>query len=528
MIEKTIKERLENLAELIPCFVYDRVSTLEQAETGLSLANQQNQAERYCQDSGLSVIYQFTIAESARKEGRKIFNQMIKLARLFGIRHLIFKNTDRMSRNYNDLVQIIDLVKNHKFTIHFYEDRKKFDAQSSHTEEFVLGINMAMAKYWSDKISYETRSTYLYKAKKGIAPINTPPFGYLYDKKEKRHYVDETNREHVNYIFSTFKNLDISLVELSETLNKKGLKTSRGGKWNSSTMHRMLTSNFYAGQFEYNGQIWQGIHEPYITLEQLQTNREKLSLKYVGSRKRNFDFLYSGVLRHNGYTLSGYQNSGAHNSGSYTYYRSPHSKISFTEPEINSMVNKAVENLAFSSDTFIYIESLFRESINIKSRNNQKDQERASKQIAKLERENDILIDKLCEGFDPISIQRRMTENRSRIEELTKQKMEAKIDREAFAIEVSKTIQDCKKFLNLWKNAADEEKLEALNEMIEVIEIFDSEALIKFKNPYNFILNRKLADAFRVRTFESMGARRDEVRTLIASLSSAWLRRFVA
>ena len=53
--------------------------------------------------------------ESAKDKGRKTFNQMIDLALQFGIKDLIFKNTDRMSRNYYDLLRITELIDKHNF-----------------------------------------------------------------------------------------------------------------------------------------------------------------------------------------------------------------------------------------------------------------------------------------------------------------------------------------------------------------------------------------------------------------------------
>lgn len=491
-LQQQIIDNLSACRDKIPCFVYDRVSTLDQAETGLSLANQKTQAEQYCKDQDLCIIHQFTVAESARKEGRRIFNTMIKAARTYNITHLVFKNTDRMSRNYNDLVLIMDLVKNRKFVIHFYEDRKRFDANSNHTEEFVLGINMAMAKYWSDKISFESRSTFLYKAKKGIAPICTPPLGYIYDKDQKKHVIDEATKHQVHYIFDRYDNGTVSIRNLVDELNDQGLKTSRGGQWNKTTLNRMLTSIFYTGAFEYQDQIWQGTHEPYITLERFESRLEKLKIKYKSTRTRTFEFDYSGLLRYKDRLLTGEMHCGAHNSGNYIYYTNRYLKAQFKEEKLSLLIDQALEGFILTYDGAQYLEKLFRDSVEVKDKNQGKEKEKISKLIMKLERENDDLLEKLYEGFDPQTVQRRMQQNRKQIEQLEKQHQKIRVDKEAFIFEVSNTIEKCRKFLHLYQSAGSEERIEALKSMAESISINDeaTAASISWKIPYRYILNR--------------------------------------
>ncbi len=80
-----------------PAFAYDRISDEIQSE-GLSLRYQNEGSHKYATDRQLAVVHHFTVIESASKEGRKVFNEMLDLAQKFGIKTLIFKNTDRMNR----------------------------------------------------------------------------------------------------------------------------------------------------------------------------------------------------------------------------------------------------------------------------------------------------------------------------------------------------------------------------------------------------------------------------------------------
>jgi hypothetical protein len=60
-------------------------------------------------------------------------------------------------------------------------------------------------------------------------------------------------------------------------------------------MYRVFTNLFYAGIFEYKGKIYQGKHEPMVTLEEF--DRVQLLLSRKGKpRKKEHDFPYTGMI----------------------------------------------------------------------------------------------------------------------------------------------------------------------------------------------------------------------------------------
>ena len=151
--------------------------------------------------AGLEVVHYFTVIESASKGGRKIFNYMLDMALGFGVKNVIFKSTDRMSRNYNDLVRIENLMDKSGFQIHFYQSGTILNDKASSSDRFMLGIELAVAKHWSDKISQDVRQANKYKVKKGLAPQTLAPYGYFYDKKNRRHLKDPACEKNIQFIF---------------------------------------------------------------------------------------------------------------------------------------------------------------------------------------------------------------------------------------------------------------------------------------------------------------------------------------
>jgi DNA invertase Pin-like site-specific DNA recombinase len=62
-------------------FGYIRVSTAKQGEHGVSLQQQREAIERYCQRSSLEIVRWFEEQETAAKRGRPVFNEMLRSLR---------------------------------------------------------------------------------------------------------------------------------------------------------------------------------------------------------------------------------------------------------------------------------------------------------------------------------------------------------------------------------------------------------------------------------------------------------------
>lgn len=279
---------------LRPAFVYDRISAEVQAD-GVSLEYQGAGAARYADGTGLFVVHSFQVVESASKEGRKVFNRMVDLARNFGVRNLIFKNTDRMSRNYQDLVRIDRLIDDEGFRIHFHQTGLMIHRESSYNDRFLIGIQLAVAKHLSDKLRQDIREHNVFKARKGVAPGRSP-FGYRYDRKEKKHEIDPAAEKILHGIFDTFDNSEMSLDAFVRHLNDNSIKAPTGGRWHKGPLHKLLTKPFYHGEFTHRGEIRPGTHQPYYNIERYQKRLTRLDGAYRAARTRESDPGLSGLL----------------------------------------------------------------------------------------------------------------------------------------------------------------------------------------------------------------------------------------
>ncbi|MBN1495496.1 MAG: recombinase family protein [Spirochaetes bacterium] len=347
----SIEQGLEMSRELsLPsAFAYDRVSTNEQAD-GLNLEYQSQGAAKYAQDHNLHIVHYFTIAESASKEGRRVFNEMIDMALRFDVKHLIFKSTDRMSRNYQDLARIIDLIERQNFAIHFYQTNKVITRESSHDEKFIIGIEQAVAKHLSDKISHDIRNVNKYKVQKGIY-CGQAPYGYRYDRQQKRFVIDKNTEYILRFIFDEFDTGRYSIETLRELLNRKKIAAAKGGEWSKSSVYQTLKNPFYHGEFIHDGKIMKGNHETYYDRERFEERIKRIEGNCVTDKR----YKVQAPLKKFIVCECGKFMSPDIKKKQYLYYihKCPHCdmrQISVSEEDIFSKIDKEVEKVSFSNE----------------------------------------------------------------------------------------------------------------------------------------------------------------------------------
>src|SRR5579862_126814 len=89
---------------------YIRVSTTRQGIQGVSLAEQREAIERYAQRSQMRICRWFEEQETASKEGRPVFGEIMKLLRSRAAAGVIIHKVDRSSRNLLDWAPFDHLV----------------------------------------------------------------------------------------------------------------------------------------------------------------------------------------------------------------------------------------------------------------------------------------------------------------------------------------------------------------------------------------------------------------------------------
>jgi DNA invertase Pin-like site-specific DNA recombinase len=92
-------------------FAYARVSTPRQGTRGVSLPEQKDAIGRYAERHELEIVRWFEERESASKQGRAVFSEMLRLLRLGVAQGVIIHKIDRSVRNledWNDIGKLVD------------------------------------------------------------------------------------------------------------------------------------------------------------------------------------------------------------------------------------------------------------------------------------------------------------------------------------------------------------------------------------------------------------------------------------
>jgi DNA invertase Pin-like site-specific DNA recombinase len=165
---------------------YTRVSSREQQEKGFSLGAQSGTLRNYADRNSYSVIRTFEDVETAKVSGCKQFGEMVRwLKKNRSCRILLVEKTDRLYRNFRDAVILEDL----DIEIHLVEEGQITSKDSKSQAKFMHGINLVVARNYSDNLREEVKKGMLEKARQEVFP-GLAPFGYRNNKAERTIEVD--------------------------------------------------------------------------------------------------------------------------------------------------------------------------------------------------------------------------------------------------------------------------------------------------------------------------------------------------
>jgi len=249
------------------CLIYARVSSKEQEREGYSIDAQVKLLRLHAGEQGLEVVKEFTEAESAKGEGRKSFNAMLKYLEANPIvRHLLCEKTDRLSRNFRDIATLDKLMNDGGLIIHLVKENAQMSADSKSHEKFMFGIKALMAKNYCDNLSEEVKKGMREKAEQGEYPGGTVAYGYRRDRETGRIVQDPERAHLIPQIYQLYADNQLSLRGLAKWARERSLTTPRSGRPITMNMiERILKNPFYYGIFQWNGRLYPGNHEPLIS-----------------------------------------------------------------------------------------------------------------------------------------------------------------------------------------------------------------------------------------------------------------------
>ena len=337
-------------------FIYARKSTDTEDRQVRSIQDQIAELKELAKKENLEVVDILVEKQTAKKPGRPVFAEMLKRIEAGEAEGILAWHPDRLARNSVDGGQIIYLVdtgiiKELKFPTFWFENTPQ--------GKFMLSIAFGQSKYYIDNLSENIKRGHRQKLKNGLWP-QMAPLGYLNNKETKQIYVDKEKAPLIKKTFELYATGKYTLKEIRKIINDLGLKGRRGKMLSVSNYQYILQNPFYYGLIRYNGEYYEGKHEPIIAKKLFDLCQEVMKRKSKPQKadKMKF-FLYRGLFKCGecGYTITAdrkIKKSGK----SYTYYyctkKNPNHKCSqnvFTrEEKISSQIKEVIQKVSLPDD----------------------------------------------------------------------------------------------------------------------------------------------------------------------------------
>ena len=273
-------------------FIYVRKSTDDEDRQILSIEAQLVELRQYAERENLTVVSELVEAKTAKKPGRPIFNNMLSRIQRHEADGILAWHPDRLARNSVDGGKIIYLVDRGVINeLRFPTYRFDNNAQG----KFMLSITFGQSKYYIDALAENIKRGIRLKLSKGIWP-QWAPIGYLNDRATRTIVKDEGKAPFITKSFALYATGKYSLHELRDKINSLGM-TGRKNKPLSATQYQTILKNpLYYGMFRYNGEVYEGTHEPIITKKLFEKCQEVMAGRSKPKKAKN-DFALRGLMR---------------------------------------------------------------------------------------------------------------------------------------------------------------------------------------------------------------------------------------
>jgi len=268
--------------------IYVRVSTEDQAKEGFSLDSQLEKLRSYCMARGWKIAGEYVDdGYSGRDVRRPAYQKMMNEIDKWDI--LLVMKMDRIHRNSKNFMIMME---------HLREEGKEFVSMTESLDtstamgRFVMDIIQRIAQLESEQIGERVYDGMRQKAKQGAGLLGSPsPFGYEYNNGKLVGV--EKELKVVKKIFTDYAK-GKSMEEIAEFLNKEGIKTKRGGRWDRKTVSRILSNPVYCGIVEWEDILFEGEHEKIVGIEEFN---EIQKLKFGRAKKKGKVFIIEGMKK---------------------------------------------------------------------------------------------------------------------------------------------------------------------------------------------------------------------------------------
>lgn len=267
--------------------LYVRVSTMEQATEGYSIAEQTDRLTQYAQSFGWNVYKVYTDAGySGSSTDRPAMQALIGDCKAHKLDKVIVYKLDRLSRSQLDTLYLIENV----FLangIDFSSMTENFDTATPFGKA-MIGILAVFAQLEREQIKERMITGKIGKVKQGkYLKARMTPIGY--DYIDDQLVINPFEALQVQEIFDRFIGGE-SINQIAASLNAKGF-VNKYGTWKTITIRRLMGRKLYAGYVSLGGRTFKGNHDAIVSEE----TWEKAQQRLTANKERWHDHTRDGV-----------------------------------------------------------------------------------------------------------------------------------------------------------------------------------------------------------------------------------------
>ena len=273
--------------------IYARKSSESEERQVLSIEAQLTELRELAAKEKLEIVASLCEAQTAKEPGRTKFAEMLSFLESGKAEGILSWHPDRLARNSIDGGRIIYLldtgkIKDLKFLTFWFENTPQ--------GKFMLQIAFGQSKYYVDNLSENIKRGIRQKLKNGLWP-QMAPLGYLNDRNTKGIIVDKNKVQLIKKSFELYSTGEFSLRRLCETINNLGLTGRKNKTLSISNYQYFLKNPFYCGLIRYNGEFYEGKHEPIIAKKLFDKVQEVMESKSKPNKKKPKYFVFRGFIR---------------------------------------------------------------------------------------------------------------------------------------------------------------------------------------------------------------------------------------
>lgn len=241
---------------------YIRVSTAEQANTGLGLAVQRDKIQSYCNSQSweLIQIYEDGGVSGATMD-RPSFTRMLSDGKNGKYDLILTYKIDRISRSLKNLLILVEDTLA-PMDIGLKSVTESFIDTSTPEGMAMFQVLGTFSELERKQITRKLTDARDKKHQDGGYAGGQIPYGY--DVLHGKLVLNQVEAAIVKSIY-TMRKEGSSLRKIAKALNDQGIQTKRGAIWRADGIRYILTNELYTGRIQYSGKVTMGGHESIVS-----------------------------------------------------------------------------------------------------------------------------------------------------------------------------------------------------------------------------------------------------------------------